>query len=134
MLMLTRLAPGAAPCILVPSERVTSRPATMPLTCIPCPPPETRSVSAEPASTGAQVLSVNGSHTILRFLTTAEVPSAFCRNGWVGSTPESMTATETPLPSRLVPSAPVRVARASLPRVAVLDVESSILMGWLPST
>ena len=100
VLMLTRLAPGAAPCIFVPSGRVTSRPATMPLTCMPWPPTESRSVLSDPASTGAQKLSVSGSQSILRFLTTALVPSAFCRNGWVGSTPESITATETPLPSR----------------------------------
>ena len=134
VLMLTRSAPGAAPCIFVPSDSVTSRPATMPLTCMPWPPADNRSVSSGPASTGPQVLSVSGSQTILRFLTTAEEPSAFCRNGWLGSTPESMTATETPVPSRLVPLAPERVLRASSPRVALLEVARVNAMGWLPST
>src|SRR4051794_11661549 len=41
----TRLAPGAAPCSCVPSVRVVGRPATMPLTCVPWPPPEIVSVS-----------------------------------------------------------------------------------------
>ena len=128
------LAPGAAPCIFVPSESVTSRPATMPETCMPCPPAASRSVSRLPASTGWHGRTSNGSQTILRFLTTAELPSAFRRNGCVGSTPESMTATLTPEPSRAFPFAPVRVARASDPRVAVLDVDRKRSIGSLPST
>src|SRR5690242_1413417 len=43
--MSTRLAPGAAPCSCVPSVSVVGRPATMPLTWVPCPPPEIVSVS-----------------------------------------------------------------------------------------
>ena len=43
--MSTRLAPGAAPESVVPSLSVVGRPATMPLTCVPCPPPEIVSVS-----------------------------------------------------------------------------------------
>src|SRR4051794_18981837 len=43
--MSTRLAPGAAPCSLVPSDSVVGRPATMPFTWVPCPPPEMVSVS-----------------------------------------------------------------------------------------
>src|SRR3954470_7377663 len=43
--MSTRLAPGAAPCSFVPSVSVVGRPATMPLTWVPCPPPEMVSVS-----------------------------------------------------------------------------------------
>src|SRR3954452_15888893 len=45
--MSTRLAPGAAPCSCVPSVSVVGRPATMPLTWVPCPPPEIVSVSSE---------------------------------------------------------------------------------------
>ena len=135
VLMLTRLEPGAAPCIFVPSDEgdVATGDDAVDVHAVPADRRAGR-CRASPASTGAQVLSVSGSQTILRFLTTALVPSAFCRNGWVGSTPESMTATETPLPSRAVPSAPVRVLRASSPRVALLEVDSSISMGWLPST
>src|SRR4051794_30853936 len=43
--MSTRLAPGAAPCSWVPSVSVVGRPATMPLTWVPWPPPEIVSVS-----------------------------------------------------------------------------------------
>src|SRR3954447_171229 len=43
--MSTRLAPGAASCSCAPSVSVVGRPATMPLTCVPCPPPEMVSVS-----------------------------------------------------------------------------------------
>jgi hypothetical protein len=51
----------------------------------------------------------------------------------VGSTPESMTATETPLPSRARPFAPVSVATASAPRVAALEVSCVKEIGVLPS-
>ena len=52
------------------------------------------------------------------------MPSSFLKYGCVGSTPESMTATETPLPSSASPFAPVSVATASAPRVAVLEVSA----------
>ena len=58
--------------------------------------------------------------TLLRLATTALLPSSFWNEGWVGSTPESMTATETPLPSSAEPFAPVKVLAASAPRVAVV--------------
>ncbi len=134
VLRLTRLAPGAAPCIFVPSERVTSRPATVPLTCIPWPPAAVVSVSSGPTSCTVHTVSRSGSQRTFMFFTTAEEPSSSARNGWDGSTPESMTATETPLPSSDVPSAPVRVLRASSPRVALLEVAMEKSMGWLPST
>ena len=66
---------------------------------------------------------------LFRLRTTAVPPSASLKSGWVGSTPESMTATETPVPSSLVPLAPVRVSRASAPRVAVLEVSSKNRIG-----
>jgi hypothetical protein len=44
-----------------------------------------------------------------------------------------MTATETPLPSRACPFAPVNVCAASAPRVAVLDVSCVKEIGVLPS-
>ena len=99
--METRLAPGAAPCSCVPSDSVVGRPATMPFTCVPWPPPEMVSVSSESGTgTTQSVLVVDSSRqTLLRLATTALLPSAFAGSGWVGSTPESMTATETPLPS-----------------------------------
>ena len=75
----------------------------------------------------------SSAQVLLRLRTTAVPPSGSAKYGWVGSTPESMTATETPAPSSLVPLAPVRVSRASDLRVAVLEVSSKNLMGWLPS-
>src|SRR5256714_13395659 len=44
---LISVAPGAAPCSFVPSVSVVSRPATMPATCVPCPPADSVSVSPE---------------------------------------------------------------------------------------
>src|SRR4051794_40651997 len=99
--MFTRPAPGAAPWSRVPSVSVVGRPATMPDTCMPWPPPEIVSVStAVGTGTTQSVLAIDSSrHRLLRLATTALLPSLLRRNGWVGSTPESMTATETPLPS-----------------------------------
>src|SRR4051812_1896474 len=96
--MSTRLAPGAAPTWRVPSVSVVGRPATMPFTCVPCPPPEMVSVSSVAGIRSTQLVLVllSSRQTLLRLATTAREPLAFFRNGWVGSTPESMTATETP--------------------------------------
>ena len=66
--------------------------------------------------------------------TTALLPSASLKYGCVGSTPESITPTETPLPVSLVPSAPVRVWVASSPRVAWLEVVEKNSMGWSPAS
>ena len=131
----TRLAPGAAPCSRVPSVSVVGRPATMPFTCVPCPPPETVSVSTAVGTRTTQLVVVvlSSRQTLLRLATTALVPSAFLKNGCVGSTPESITATETPEPSSALPLAPVSVATASAPRVAVLLVSSVYSIGVLPS-
>ena len=79
-----------------------------------------------------QSASVRSQSTLL-LLTTADPPPGSWRNGCVGSTPESMTPTETPLPVRAVPSAPVRVLIASSPRVEVWEVYWLISIGWLPS-
>src|SRR5215218_3488594 len=57
----TRLAPGAAPCSFVPSVSVTGRPATMPLTCVPWPPPETVSVSV------SRTLGIGSTQSVLVF-------------------------------------------------------------------
>ena len=99
--------PAAAP----PSVSVVGRPATMPLTCVPWPPPEIVSVSTMfGTATTQSVLVVDSSRQrLFRLATTALLPSALRKYGCVGSTPESMTATETPLPSRAWPFAPVRV-------------------------
>ena len=43
------------PCSFVPSVRVVGRPATMPLTWVPCPPPEMVSVSSESGSVTTQL-------------------------------------------------------------------------------
>ena len=133
--MSTSFAPGAAPCSRVPSVSVVSRPATMPLTCVPWPPTDSVSVSTEVGTSTMQLVPVLDSsrHTLLRLRTTAVPPSGSCRNGCVGSTPESMTATDTPVPSSAVPLPPVRVLRASDPRVAVFEVASENEIGWLPS-
>ena len=72
-------------------------------------------------------------HRLFRFATTVLLPSALRKYGCVGSTPESMTATETPLPSSASPSAPVRVATDSAPRVAVFEVSWVKAIGVLPS-
>ena len=61
------------------------------------------------------------------------LPSGFRKEGCAGSTPESMTATVTPLPSSASPFAPVRVDTASAPRVAVLEVSCVNAIGLLPS-
>src|SRR4051812_9585154 len=109
--MSTRLAPGAAPCSCVPSVSVVGRPATMPFTCVPWPPPEIVSVSIDVGTgiTQSELVFDSSRQTLFRLATTALPPPAFCRNGWVESTPESMTATETPLPSSGSPFAPVSV-------------------------
>jgi hypothetical protein len=84
--------------------------------------------------TTQSVLVVDSSrHRLLRFATTELLPSGLRRYGCVGSTPESMTATETPEPSRAWPSAPVSVATASAPRVARFDVSCVNAIGVLPS-
>ena len=130
----TRLAPGAAPDNEDPSVSVVGRPATMPLTCVPCPPPEMVSVSTLSGSATTQsVLVFDSSRQRLFRLATTALPSSSCRYGCVGSTPESMTATETPLPSSASPFAPVSVATASAPRVAVFDVSWVKAIGVLPS-
>ena len=120
----TRPAPGAAPAACRRRASVVGRPATMPLTWVPWPPPEMVSVSTTPGTATTQsVLVVDSSrHTLFRLATTALLPSSLRKYGCVGSTPESMTATETPLPSRASPFAPVRVSTASAPRVAVFEV------------
>ena len=73
------------------------------------------------------------SQTTLLLLTTADEPSDSRKKGWVGSTPESMTPTEVPVPVRAVPSAPARVAMASSPRVAWWEVYWLNSIGVLPS-
>ena len=130
----TSLASVAAPRCVVPSESVVGRPATMPLTWVPWPPTDRVSVSTTVGSACTVQAASNGSHRVLRLATTALLPSASAKAGWVGSTPESMTATETPRPVSAVPSAPVSVCAASTPRVAVFDVSSRNSIGWLPST
>ena len=130
----TSLAPGAAPWRVVPSLSVTGLPATMPLTWVPWPPPERVSLSTTAGSFCTEQASSNGSHSVLRLATTALEPSASAKAGCVGSTPESMTATETPVPVSAVPSAPVWVCPASRPRVAVLDVASRSSIGCLPAS
>src|SRR5919202_3484984 len=94
----TRLAPGAAPCSFRPSLVVTGRPATMPLTWVPWPPPEMVSVSTEfgTGSTQSVLVLDSSRQRLLRLATTALLPSGLRKAGCVGSTPESMTATETP--------------------------------------
>src|SRR5215218_8575562 len=69
----TRLAPGAAPWSFVPSVSVVGRPATMPSTCVPCPPPEIVSVSTLSGTRTTQSVVVLDSsrQTLLRFATTA---------------------------------------------------------------
>src|SRR3954465_14068094 len=93
------------------------------------------SVSRKPGTGRTQSVPVFDSsrQTLLRLATTALPPSASWRNGGDGSTPESMTATETPLPSSGCPFAPVRVCTASAPRVAVFEVWSKNSIGLLPS-
>src|ERR1700712_5986216 len=45
-----------------------------------------------------------------------------------------MTPTETPLPVSAVPSAPVSVWVASMPRVALLEVSAKKRIGWAPAS
>ncbi len=72
----TRLAPGAAPWSLPPSDSVVGRPATMPFTWVPWPPPERVSVSTESGTFCTEQATSSGSHTVLRLATTALLPSA----------------------------------------------------------
>src|SRR3954464_2722316 len=83
--MSTRLAPGAAPWSFVPSLSVVGRPATMPLTWVPWPPPEMVSVSVPmppidgTGTTQSGVEFDSSRQTLLRLATTALPPSASCR-------------------------------------------------------
>ena len=132
----TSLAPGAAPAAVpVPSVSTTGEPRAMPETCVPCPPRESVSVSTDVGTSTTQSLPGSDStrQRLLRLRTTRVLPSASANAGWVGSTPESMTATLTPVPSSAEPFAPTRVCRASSPRVATCEVVVDISMGRLPS-
>ncbi len=107
----------------------------MPETWVPWPPTDSVSVSTLLGSFTTQSVPVvlSSRHSDFRFATTADEPSGSLKNGCVGSTPESMTATETPLPFRAEPSAPVRVCIASAPRVAWWEVLRVNSIGVLPS-
>src|SRR2546423_848703 len=140
---LISVAPGAAPCRWVPSVRVVSRPATMPATWVPCPPADSVSVSltavrsAKHESFGngsGSPRSVSGPQMFFMLSFTALEPSALRKNGWVPSTPVSMTAAETPRPSTGRPCPSRSWARACSPRVATFDVDRYRRIGWSPST
>jgi hypothetical protein len=74
----------------------------MPATWVPWPPTEMVSVSLVGAcwKQASFVLRMNVMpQAFLRFWTTVLLPSAAVKNGCVPSTPESMTAMDTPVPS-----------------------------------
>src|SRR2546423_5654276 len=93
---LISVAPGAAPCSFVPSVSVVSRPATMPATCVPCPPADSVSVSPE-AVRVREHEAVGTGHgmpkagsrppAVLMFSFTALEPSALREKRCVPSTP-----------------------------------------------
>src|SRR3954469_1101265 len=70
--METMLAPGAAPASCPPPESVVGRPATMPLTWVPCPPPEAVSVSRDPGTRSTHSVPVSDftRQRLLRLATT----------------------------------------------------------------
>src|SRR5207237_7318948 len=101
----TTRAPGAAPPTWVPVVNVRSSPAAMPETKLPCP-PVTPSVSTEGETSVRQDESVLATltHPVDDRLRTIFVdPLDSWNDGWVGSTPVSMTAMVTPVPVSSVP-------------------------------
>src|SRR3989440_816339 len=140
---LISVAPGAAPCSRVPSVSVVSRPATMPATCVPCPPADRVSVSLTAVrsrkheswgSGSGRPRSASGPQMFFMLSFTALEPSALRRNGCVPSTPVSMTAADTPRPSTGRPCPSRSCARACSPRVATFEVDRYSRIGWSPST
>src|SRR2546423_3452591 len=96
---LISVAPGAAPCSFVPSVSVVSRPATMPATCVPCPPADRVSVSLTAVRSRKHESLGSGSGTprsasrppsffLLSF--TATEPSALRRYGCLPARPPSV--------------------------------------------
>ena len=130
VLMLTRLAPGAAPCIFVPSDEGDVATGDDPVDVRAVPADRTAGrCPSEPASTGAQVLSVERVAHHLEVLDHG--------GGAVGVLQERVGGVDAgvddgdrdALAVEAVPSAPVRVLRASSPRVALLEVDRSISIG-----